>query len=94
MSNVDNISRGHLDRITGTLFKDGYSLDTDHDPNLQRTLRWVPVTESLPDDEMTVLLDYDGEAWPGTYDGEAWHDLTGMPIVADVLHWCEFPEVP
>jgi hypothetical protein len=60
-----------------------------------QSITWVRVSETLPDCDMAILLDYDGEAWPGSYQGDGiWLDLTGMPIVAQVLHWAEFPEVP
>lgn len=65
-----------------------------HRKALRRYIDWVSVKDRLPDADMAVLLDYDGEPWPGVYDGAKWFDLTGMPIVAQVLHWAEFPAVP
>lgn len=63
---------------------------------LQRLLRWIPVEESLPDADQTVLTylptDSDEPVWPGYWDGERWFSTEGFVIV--VTHWTEFPEPP
>ena len=61
---------------------------------LESTVYWMPAHVIKPDADLAVLLDYDGETWPGTFDGEMWRDLDGNMIVADVLHWAEFPLSP
>src|SRR5688500_18836416 len=57
---------------------------------------WVPVTERLPDDEMTVLIALDdGEVWTGFVDAERWHYVSGDPVDRqNVEHWMHFPEPP
>lgn len=61
---------------------------------MQSTVYWINADLIKPDADLAVLLDYDGEVWPGIYDGEQWRDLTGMPIVAQVLNWADFPAPP
>lgn len=58
------------------------------------TVQWIPVAESLPDDDMVVILNVDGEPWTGFRDGDTWRYVSGDPVGEPVLHWCEFPEVP
>ena len=64
------------------------------DGHLWATVRWVPVDDELPDDEMTVILCADGEPWTGFREGAMWYYVSGDPVFAAVTHWCEFPEVP
>lgn len=65
-----------------------------HNLRLQRMVCWIPVIESLPDDDLTVILAVDGEPWTGFRDGEGWRYVSGDPCEGNVTHWCEFPEVP
>lgn len=88
MSNINQLNREPLP----ALFKGGLGLDAGAKRRV--TIDWISVDERMPDADMAVMLDYDGESWPGVYDGERWFDLTGMPIVAQVLNWSEYPEVP
>ena len=63
--------------------------------SLTRTITWIPVTESLPDDELTVLIVYDGEVVTGFTVAGLWHDVLAWPLDAElVTHWADFPEVP
>lgn len=61
-------------------------------------MKWVPVTESLPDSDTTVMTfvpDSNEPVWPGYHSGEQWMDLQGFPIDCDsVTHWMQFPEPP
>ena len=56
-------------------------------------MRWVPITENLPDDDCAVLVAVAGEVWAGFIDDGQWRDLDAMPL-AGVTHWCDFPEAP
>ena len=56
---------------------------------------WIPVNESLPDADVTVLIvtdDPDNPVWPGFYDGEQWRLADGFPQI--VTHWAPMPEPP
>jgi hypothetical protein len=57
-------------------------------------MRWIAVTEQLPDDEETVLVFCDGEPWTGFVDGKEWFYVCGDPIGAHVTHWMPFPDGP
>lgn len=61
-------------------------------------MRWIPVTESLPDSETTVMTfvpDSNEPVWPGYYSGEQWMDLQGYRMDVDsVTHWMDFPDFP
>lgn len=63
---------------------------------LQRLLRWIPVEESLPDSDLTVMtfspVGSDEPVWLGYWDGEFWYSAEGFRIF--VTHWMEFPEPP
>ena len=64
------------------------------DAHLWAMVRWVPVADGLPDDEMTVIVCIDGEPWTGFREAGGWRYVSGDPMVGVVTHWCEFPEVP
>lgn len=57
---------------------------------------WVACRESMPDDEMTVLiwLADDQEVWTGFRDGGQWRYVSGDPVGVAVSHWAEFPAGP
>lgn len=60
--------------------------------------RWIPVEESLPDNDQTVMTycpTSHEPVWIGYLDGETWCDTIGMPIYGHpVTHWMPFPEPP
>ena len=58
------------------------------------SMRWIPVTESLPDDDETVLIFSDGEPWTGFTEAGLWHYVSGDPVGSDVTHWMPFPDSP
>jgi len=62
---------------------------------LIETIVWVPVSERLPDSDLTVNL-FDAEAsepvWPGYLDGDTWRSADGMP--ATPSHWSDMPGGP
>ncbi|MEI7815568.1 MAG: DUF551 domain-containing protein [Desulfuromonadales bacterium] len=59
-------------------------------------MRWVPVTELLPDSDTTVMT-FESESiepiWPGFHDGEEWMDIMGGSL-KNVTHWMDFPDPP
>ena len=49
----------------------------------------------LPDDDITVLADIDGELWQAYRDGDTWRDMSGLPIdAARVTYWAHMPIAP
>ena len=61
-------------------------------------MKWIPVTESLPDSDTTVMTfvaESNEPIWPGYHDGYFWYGLNGE-IVNDetITHWMAFPEPP
>lgn len=56
---------------------------------------WIPVSQALPADDMTVLVHMaDGEVWTGYLDDDVWRYVSGDRIDASVLHWRPFPDPP
>lgn len=56
---------------------------------------WIPVSKSMPDAEIAVLIacrDGDEPVWIGYHDGEIWRAADAMPV--DVTHWQHLPEPP
>jgi len=60
--------------------------------------RWIPVSEQLPDSDMTVMTHAPNSCepiWPAYHDGEQWMDMLNTPISdAVITHWMAFPEPP
>lgn len=65
-------------------------------PDLRSSVTWIPVEQSLPDDDTLVLLAHDDtEVWPGWRDGECWRHLDAMPITTErITHWAHLPVAP
>ncbi|MCQ8116118.1 DUF551 domain-containing protein [Methylomonas rosea] len=61
-------------------------------------IEWLDVNESLPDDEMTVLLYHRAmcePVWLGYCLGEGWFTADGEPLPDGVVtHWAEMPAGP
>ena len=57
---------------------------------------WIPVSESLPDSDTTVLIHSKNEdVSMGFHDGELWRDCEGVPLFNDTpTHWMDLPEGP
>lgn len=56
---------------------------------------WVRVSDSLPDDETTVMaLMDDGEMWPAYVDGGEWYYASGDKMGFHVTHWMDLPAMP
>lgn len=60
-------------------------------PTLTETLTWHPVTERLPDADITVLCWHAGdqEFWTGYWDGQGWIGCESGGSVLGVTHWAE-----
>lgn len=59
---------------------------------------WIAVTDSLPDDDTTVLAyapDGFDPVFTGFHEGTIWRDTNGEVFSAGyVTHWMPFPEPP
>lgn len=63
--------------------------------DMSQQFTWIPVEQSLPDDDMTVLIALDdGEVWTGFLDAGQWRFVSADLVEARVTHWMEFPEPP
>jgi len=58
------------------------------------TTNWLNVSDTMPDDETTVLIVVDGEVWTGYHDCDAWYYVSGDRIGGVVTHWMDFPAPP
>ena len=59
-------------------------------------LDWRDMSE-MPDAGRTVLIHVPGDAepvWFGFWDGRRWHYIEGLPVRAEVRHWCGVPNPP
>jgi hypothetical protein len=61
-------------------------------------VKWIPVAERLPDDDITVMIatkDTDEPVWLGYHDEHGWTSATdGVPLDELVTHWAPMPESP
>lgn len=71
------------------------------DRHLWSTVRWVPVSEAMPDLNDAVIVATLGKrpfSLPGVsvcyFDGTDWQFLDGGKTYQMVTHWCEFPDPP
>jgi len=67
--------------------------------SLMQRFTWIPITQSLPDSDQTVIVycpESNEPIWLGYLDGDAWRDIDAMPIAhqAPVTHWMPLPEPP
>ena len=58
--------------------------------------RWTPVTDRLPDDDLTVMVALTGDepVWFGFHDEHGWHSADASPLGDQVTHWMPMPEGP
>jgi hypothetical protein len=59
-------------------------------------LDWRDMSE-LPEAGQSVLIHVPGDdepVWFGFWDGRRWHYIEGLPVRAEVRHWCEMPTPP
>jgi hypothetical protein len=64
---------------------------------VDETINWIAVTDSVPDDDTTVLLfcpDAGEPVWLGYRDDEHWHFVDSIKVTYAVTHWAEMPEGP
>lgn len=65
---------------------------------------WIPITDSLPDDDQTVMiyvpdcdepvwLGYHGDPFDGADGGLCWRCINN-DVAPGVTHWAEMPEGP
>jgi hypothetical protein len=61
---------------------------------IAETIHWHAVADELPDDDTTVLLNFDNaDPWPGWHEDGQWLDASGMPV-EHVTHWADMPGGP
>lgn len=63
------------------------------------TTAWIPCSQELPDEEITVLIALsDGEVWTGFLDTGEWRyesaDLVDQGEGVTVTHWAHIPAHP
>lgn len=64
---------------------------------VNETIKWIPVADSVPDDDTTVLLftPNAGEpVWLGYRDDNDWRYVDALRVEHKVTHWAEMPEGP
>jgi len=64
---------------------------------MTETLRWIDVSDEIPDESMVVLIatpNGDEPTWLGYIDGGAWHYNNGMRVDVAVTAWAELPSGP
>lgn len=57
--------------------------------------RWIPVSESLPDDDLTVFAALEGSdepVWLAYHDADGWNSVDATPV--HVTHWKPMPKGP
>ena len=55
-------------------------------------LDWKDVAAEMPDDDITVLLDFDNaDPWPGWHEDGQWFDVSGAEV-EHVTRWADMPE--
>lgn len=63
--------------------------------NATETLTWTPVTEQLPDDDVTVLTEhpiFDEPVWLGYHHDGVWYTVDGNPLPHGMVKaWAEMP---
>ena len=64
-------------------------------PPMTNMIVWIPIAQSLPDDEETVLVALDdGEIWLGFHDANLWSAVDADLFQATVTHWATMPAGP
>ena len=64
--------------------------------NTSSIVRWIPVHQQLPDDDITVLIaDTEHDVTLGFHDGDdGWRYCNGSRVGDPVTHWAEIPAAP
>lgn len=78
-------------------FSSGLAVVPPHRAMHMDLVRWVRVTQALPESYDTVLIIVDGVdgAHPGSLEGDAWYWADGWPIApGSVLFWAALPAGP
>ena len=55
---------------------------------------WVPVSVTLPDSDMEVIVATEGMTAAGFHDGHVWRWTCAGRIKTNVRHWAHMPEPP
>lgn len=59
----------------------------------EKVPKWIPVTERLPDNGVTVLAYYNGFMTEAFYANNQWHELATYAIIP-TTYWMQRPEPP
>jgi hypothetical protein len=59
-------------------------------------IHWIPVTDTLPDDDILVLIaDTEKDVFTGFHDGDnGWRYCSAEKVSDPVTHWADLPESP
>ena len=60
-------------------------------PSAQPELRWIPVTERLPDKEDWYIFSTDKLAWVAFWNGIEWSGGVAGAVLEDIIAWKPFP---
>lgn len=64
-------------------------------PPQPRIIHWIDVRDHLPDDEITVLVSFDGgEVSLGWHEAGVWRECACACQLETVTHWMDLPEPP
>ena len=65
-------------------------------PSSCSVVRWISVADTLPDDDMTVLIaDTENDVTLGFHDGDdCWRYCSSEKVGDPVTHWAEIPDPP
>lgn len=55
---------------------------------------WVPVSVTMPDSDMEVIVATEGMTAAGFHDGHVWRWACAGRIKTNVRHWAHMPEPP
>lgn len=64
---------------------------------MDEVIKWIPVADQLPDDEITVLVFHpsmDEPVWLAYYEDHNWFSPDGYWLEGAVTHWAEIPAGP
>lgn len=61
---------------------------------IEEIIKWIPVDQQLPDDEMTVMVCHptlNEPVWFGYHEESNWYTPDGCWLETAVTHWAEMP---
>ncbi len=61
---------------------------------LRESMRWIPVSERLPEEENEYLIFDGAEIWHGSFAAGQFSELATSDPLFDVTHWMPIPQPP